>query len=56
MIKLVDLLKEFEFGKKLFADPDDPQFPVEIVPNGLRLCVKCIATIMSQTLTMKPIY
>lgn len=24
MIKLVDLLKEFEFGKKLFADPDDP--------------------------------
>jgi hypothetical protein len=23
MIKLVDLLKEFEFGKKLFADPDD---------------------------------
>ena len=24
MIILVDLLKEFEFGKKLFADPDDP--------------------------------
>ena len=24
MIKLVDLLKEFEFGEKLFADPDDP--------------------------------
>jgi len=24
MIKLTDLLKEFEFGKKLFADPDDP--------------------------------
>jgi len=24
MIKLIDLLKEFEFGKKLFADPDDP--------------------------------
>ena len=24
MIKLKDLLKEFEFGKKLFADPDDP--------------------------------
>ena len=24
MIKLKDLLKEFEFGEKLFADPDDP--------------------------------
>ena len=24
MIKLLDLLKEFEFGEKLFADPDDP--------------------------------
>lgn len=24
MIKLIDLLKEFEFGEKLFADPDDP--------------------------------
>jgi len=24
MIKLVDLLKEFKFGEKLFADPDDP--------------------------------
>jgi hypothetical protein len=56
MIKLVDLLKEFEFGKKLFADPDDPKFPEGIALNGQRLCVKCIATIMSQTLTMKPIY
>ena len=24
MIKLKDILKEFEFGEKLFADPDDP--------------------------------
>lgn len=24
MVKLKDILKEFEFGKKLFADPDDP--------------------------------